>query len=146
MKKLFCLLAISGMLLFAQESMAQTTKKDKATKETKVATNKGRVVVNENANIKKLATPEVRAQEWTDNMAKALSLNDEQRRKIQAINLNTAKELAEIKKNNNKRADIKNAHAKREKAFDAIFTAEQKAKFAASKKKMLEHQDRKSVV
>lgn len=139
MKKLFCLLAISGMLLFAQESMAQTTKKDKATKETKVATNKGRVVVNENANIKKLATPEVRAQEWTDNMAKALSLNDEQRRKIQEINLNTAKELAEIKKNNNKRADIKNAHAKREKAFDAIFTAEQKAKFAASKKKMLEH-------
>ena len=143
MKKLFCLLAISGMLLFAQESMAQTTKKDKATKETKVATNKGRVVVNENANIKKLATPEVRAQEWTDNMAKALSLNDEQRRKIQEINLNTAKELAEIKKNNNKRADIKNAHAKREKAFDAIFTAEQKAKFAASKKKMLEERNQK---
>jgi Spy/CpxP family protein refolding chaperone len=139
MKKLFCLLAISGMLLFAQESMAQTTKKDKATKETKVATNKGRVMVKENANVKKLATPEVRAQEWTDNMAKALSLNDEQRRKIQEINLNTAKELAEIKKNNNKRADIKNAHAKREKAFDGIFTAEQKAKFAASKKKMLEH-------
>jgi Spy/CpxP family protein refolding chaperone len=139
MKKLFCLLAISGMLLFAQESMAQTTKKDKATKTTKVATNKGRVVVNENANIKKLATPEVRAQEWTDNMTKALSLNDEQRRKIQEINLNTAKELAEIKKNNNKRTDIKNAHAKREKAFETIFTAEQKAKFAASKKKMLDH-------
>ncbi len=129
MKKLFCLLAVSGMLFFAQESFAQNTNDNKATMQ------KGRVEVRENTQTKKSITPEVRAQEWTDHLVKKLSLNDEQRRKAQAINLASAQEVAQIKMSGTREA-LKAAHKKREQEIITILTPSQKVQFEKAKKQM----------
>lgn len=130
MKKLFCLLATCAMLFFAQESFAQKVKDTKAS-----GLQKGRVEVRKDSDMKKAITSEARAQEWTDHLVKRLSLNDEQRRKAQAINLASAKEVADLKAAG-KRAEMKEAHKRRETEIVAILTADQKSKFEKVKKQM----------
>ena len=130
MKKLFCLIAVTGTFLFAQQTFAQ-----KANDNAAAGMQKGRVEVRENENTKKALTPEARAQEWTDHLVKRLSLSDEQRRQAHTINLASAKEVAELK-SAGKRDALKAAHKKREVEIVAILTADQKAKFDKLKKQL----------
>lgn len=137
MKKLVFLLTLSAMLFCTQQGFAQKVAKTKASKETKAVktTTKGRVEVREKSSSKQKVTPEVRAQEWTDNMNKYLSLNSDQRKKIYDINLLSAQTIDKVK-TTGKRSELKTLHSKRENDVKALLTPDQINKLNQFKSKM----------
>lgn len=99
---------------------------------------------------KEQKTPEQRAEQATNHLAKEITLTQIQRDKIYAINLQAVNKKLEIRKQSSltdevKKEQLKQANLNRKKAIQAELTAEQiqqiKAKKKAKKEKIVEEDD-----
>lgn len=131
MKKLLCLLAISGILtatnMYAQDAKNTNTK------------NKPRVEVRQADPKNKIRPAEERAVEMSDNIAKKLNLSDATRKEVHAVCLESAQKIDELRANRNENLNrfkvaIKDAHAEREGKILKLLTPAQQQQFEAMKK------------
>lgn len=131
MKKLLCLLAISGILT-ASNVYAQDAKKSNDKQ-------KPRVEVRQVETKNKIRPAEERATDMSERIAQKLSLNTDVRKKIYDVCLESAQKIDELRANrdqdlNGFKTAIKDAHAEREGKILKLLTPEQQRQFDAMKK------------
>ncbi|WP_187264471.1 DUF4890 domain-containing protein [Pontibacter beigongshangensis] len=134
MKKIIVMLSLGVMV--AGASFAQNAPQKEKKNRTEYRADREHKKHNRN--------PEARAQKQTERMAQRLNLNKSQQKKLQALNVQHAKDMQALqakykdadRANSNMRDERKALHAKREAEMKSILNKKQYAQYEAEKSQM----------